>query len=91
VLTVRPFPAILLSISGTVRDAKGPLAGVEVRLSGPKNLKTKTNAEGWYGFPDLKPGAWRVVPSVKGRKCDPESKTIDLAVMEETGTDFSLF
>ena len=41
VLAVRPFPAALLSIAGTIRDAKGPVAGAEVRLSGGKNLKTK--------------------------------------------------
>jgi uncharacterized protein (TIGR03790 family) len=90
ILSVRPFPITLLSISGIIRDAKGPVAGAEVRLSGGKNLKTKTNGEGWYGFPDLKPGAWRVIPTVKGRKCDPESKTVELKDAEGTGVDFGV-
>jgi uncharacterized protein (TIGR03790 family) len=90
VLAARPFPPSTLSIAGTIRDAKGPVAGAEVRLSGPTGFRTKTGAEGWYGFPDLRPGSWRVTPSVKGRKCDPESRPVELKDAEATAVDFTV-
>ena len=90
VLAARPIPAEVLSIAGTIRDAKGPVAGVEVRLSGPRSLRTKTDAQGWYGFGDLKPGTWRVVPRLpKGGRTDPESRTVELKDAEATGVDFA--
>ena len=36
------------------------------------------------------PGAWRVIPTAKGRKCDPESKTVDLKDAEAAAVDFSV-
>ena len=89
VLEERPFPADSLSIAGFVRDAKGPLAGVEVRLAGKGSGRTKTDAAGWYGFAGLRPGTYRVVPKAAGRKTDPETRTVELKDAEATGIDFT--
>ena len=90
ILAARPFPAETLSLSGTVKDAKGPVAVVDVRLAGAKSLRTRTDARGWYGFADLKPGSYRVTPSARGRKADPESRTVDLKDTDAQGVDFNL-
>jgi len=90
VLKDRPFPPETLSIAGFVMDAKGPVAGAEVSLSGPKSRKTKTDARGWYGFGDLKPGTYKVVPRFASRKADPEARTVELKDAEATGVDFSV-
>jgi hypothetical protein len=88
VLAKRPFPAPSLSIAGIVRDAKGPVAGAEVHLSGPKSLRTRTDALGWYGFGDLRPGSYRVTTALKGRRVEPESRAVDLKDAEAVGVDF---
>ena len=90
VLKERPFPPETLSIAGFVLDAKGPLAGAEVSLSGPNSRKTKTDVRGWYGFADLKPGIYKVAPRLATRKSDPEARTVELKDAEATGVDFAV-
>lgn len=88
VLRERPFPPDALSISGFVRDGKGPLADVEVRLSGRGSGRTRTDARGWYGFGGLRPGDYRVAPRIPGRKPEPESASAKLQDAEKEGLDF---
>ena len=90
VLEARPVPADALSISGVVKDGKGPVAGAEVRLTGKGSGKTKTDAGGWYGFGGLKAGNYRVAVKVPGRKVEPEVRSVEIKEAEAGGVDFGV-
>src|SRR6266849_4283832 len=61
---------ISCALSGAVEDSLGaPFPGIEVNIAGFENgfvRSSRTNARGFFAFPDLTPGAYRLSISASG-------------------------
>ena len=72
------------SLRGVLQDSQGgPLAGVEVVLSGRSVLRTTSGADGSYGFSELFPGTWAVSPGNKEGYSTPSGRSVTVPVREE--------
>lgn len=67
----------LYKISGRVTDARGPLAGITVRLEGTKTDSTATNASGNYTFSSLPAGGNYNITTRAEMKFKPANHSFD--------------
>lgn len=84
-------PATTAAISGTVRSVNGTArAGVPVRLQAGTLIRTvSTNAQGVYTFTGLAAGTYTVRAIQSGFTFTPDSRTVTLAGVDQTGQDFT--
>ncbi|MBW1997645.1 MAG: polymer-forming cytoskeletal protein [Deltaproteobacteria bacterium] len=63
-------PPRITAIYGVVIDQKsgGPIKNAEVLSKGPDEIRTKTNASGYYEQINLKQGKWTLIVRAKGYK-----------------------
>jgi YVTN family beta-propeller protein len=76
------------AISGSIRSVRGPLANVQIALSGPVNVTRTTDAFGRYIFSQLPPGDYRIVPNFPGAVFAPSAQTIAVGRQNADGIDF---
>lgn len=90
-LTETPGPGPLFSISGTVRDEHGPLAGGRVHLFGGSVgfLEAVTGSDGAYQFSGLREGPYKAVVLAAGDRFKPPSRTYQPLLATQTGQDFT--
>src|SRR5579862_490545 len=76
--SIAPAQNISASLSGTVQDETGAaFAAAEVKLSNVDTAfvrTTKTNAEGFFSFPDLNPGTYNLAVDSPGFKTYRQEK-----------------
>lgn len=90
-LTVRDVD--IASLSGTVTDAGGGVAGVTVTATGPDGtLTTTTGSDGSYSFPLIGDGTYDVTITVPGGTVavTPSTRNETVAGTDLTGVDFEL-
>ena len=78
-----------LSISGTVTDGAGALAGVTVALSGAAAASTATDASGNYSFGSLLNGSYTVTSTSAGFAFTPASRSVTLTTSSASAQDFT--
>ncbi|MBW2065209.1 MAG: polymer-forming cytoskeletal protein [Deltaproteobacteria bacterium] len=76
-------PPRITAIYGVVRDQKSgePIRNAEVLSKGPEEIRTKTNASGYYEQINLEQGKWTLIVRAKGYK-----KTKTKVLISGTGT-----
>jgi len=77
-VTVETTSPSVYKISVHVSDARGPLAGVTLRLDGAKTASATTNADGNYTFDNLPAGGiYTITPARTNTEFTPTSQPVD--------------
>lgn len=67
------------TISGTIRDAQGNVqVGIVVYLHGSVETQTTTDSAGYYEFPNLPLGRYRVKPAGTEQAFDPPVRDVNV-------------
>ncbi len=85
---IRVNPGIFTySISGSV---SGEITeGIEIQLSGERNITVKTGADGSFAFNGLSSGRYRVTPFMSGVVFNPASRDINISISNVSGINFT--